>query len=131
MHFFDNIYYRIFDSIKQIGFEKNPRPNAILIFSLLLMLNIYSVVIIVFTILKRPILPTLSKLNLAIFAVVILTISYLVLFNERRHFKIESRYKSQSEQSRLKGKGILICYILISFSIFIGAMLYLNNYRIQ
>jgi len=105
---FDYLYYKMYKISSYISYTKADSAGFM---SILLSLNFFTLYILI----------TGSKDTLTAFVFFLLVLSFLILvyWIFKREKKIIVKYKNESENSRIIGNTIVVCYVVLSIVLFI------------
>jgi len=126
MSFIDNIYYRFYRLLISIGEEDTPRYNAVLIISMLFMLNFLTLTIIVGCMVDKIIIVN-SKIYLLAIGLIIIGLTSYIIFRRKHYLHIENRYMGESKREKMANNLKVVVYTLSSILIFILSLKYSAN----
>lgn len=131
LKFIDNLYYRFYRFITYLGEETIPRYNAVLLMSILAILNFITVVVILMIVSRRIIIVDLPKAYLFVIGLVIIAMNSYIVFAKKRYLDIERRYEKEDRKLRIKNNLKAVSYVIMTILLFICSLLYLNENPIK
>ncbi|WP_295129039.1 hypothetical protein [uncultured Chitinophaga sp.] len=120
-----NIYYRLFVLIRDYGDNSEPRYGAVLLFSILQMLNFPTLLGVLGILLKRIVIVDQPYVSGAI-GILIVAANLIAVFGKKRYIKIENKFGSEDENGRKRGRIILATYVLLTLGTLAAVIIYLN-----
>ena len=125
--FIDNLYYRFYRFITNLGEESIPRYNAVLLLSILSILNFITVVVLVMIVTRKIIIVNLPKGYLFIIGLLIVALNSYRVFGNNRYKNIEDRFKNESKGARTRNNLLAVTYIVLTILLFVVSLVYLNS----
>lgn len=127
LHFIDNLYYRFYKFIIALGEESIPRYNAVLLLSILTILNFITAIVFVMLITRTIVIVNLPKGYLFILGLLIIAMNSYRIFGKNRYKVIEESYRVESKKDRTKNNLIAILYVVLTITCLASSLIYLNN----
>jgi hypothetical protein len=113
-----NLYYRFYLLLISIGEEDIPRYNAVLLLSMVNMLNLISLSMLVDRAINRMTLIALPKVYLFIAGLLVIAAHSYLIFGNKRYKQIELRYLNENTVQRKGGIIASIAYIIATIALF-------------
>jgi hypothetical protein len=130
MQLYYNIYYRFYKLSVSLGETGIARYNAVLIFSLVQIFNLFELIALVSIINGKIYIVNGPKLPLLIIGLGIILINTLIVFTKKRYEKIDGLFANESQGNHSAGMILTICYVALTFALFALCLVYLNNHPI-
>ncbi len=131
LNFIYNLYYRFYRFLIYLGQETTPRYNAVLLLSILTILNFISFAILLILTTKRMLILDLNKMYLFLIGLVIIGINSYVVFGKKRYLEIERTFGQENKSMRVRNNYKAIGYVILTVIIFIFSLVYLYNNPVQ
>ncbi len=125
--FIDNLYYRFYRFITSLGEESIPRYNAVLLLSILTILNFITIVVLLMIVTDRIIIVNLPRLYLFVIGLIIIAINSYIVFGNKRYLDIEERYRNEDKSARTRNNLKAIVYVVLTILFLILSVVYLND----
>lgn len=130
MKIIDNIYYRIYRLLMSIGEKDTPRYNAVLIFSILTILNFVTLIMVIGIITKKIIIIDLPKGYLFAIGLLIIAVNSYLILGRKHYLDIEARYKNEDKTTRRKNNLKAVLYVVLTILFLVLSLVYLNSHPI-
>ncbi len=127
LSFIHNLYYRFYKFIISVGEKTIPRYNAVLLLSILSILNFITGIVLAIILTKKIIIVDLPKFYLFIIGLVIIGINSYIVFGNKRYLAIEEKYKNEDRQAKAKNNLKAVVYVVLTVLLLGVSLIYLNN----
>jgi len=131
MKLYYNIYYRFYRLSIALGETVIARYNAVLIFSLVQVFNLFEIITLISVLNDRIYIVDWPKLPLLFIGLGIILINTIIIFKKGKHEKINIRFKNETKENRIRGVILTVFYVILTFSLFAACLIYLNNNPIR
>lgn len=125
--FIDNLYYRFYRFITALGENSIPRYNAVLLLSILLILNFITSVVLIMIVTRKIIIVDLPKGYLFIIGLLIIALNSYRVFGKNRYKNIEDRFKNEGKGARIRSNLLAVVYIVLTILFLVVSLVYLNS----
>lgn len=129
-NFIDNLYYRFYRFISSLSEESIPRYNAVLLMSILSILNFFSIVSLLMIITNKIFIVNLPGPYLFAIGLLIIVANAYRVFGGKRYLTIEEKYEKESRKSKTINSLIAITYVILTILFQVLTLMYLNNHPI-
>lgn len=127
LHFIDNLYYRFYKLIMALGEGTIPRYNAVLLLSILTILNFITAIVFIMIITRKIIIVDLPKGYLFVIGFFIIALNSYRVFGKNRYEIIEDRFKDEGKESKIRNNLLALAYVILTILLLMASLIYLNN----
>lgn len=127
LDFIDNLYYRFYKLITALGEDSIPRYNAVLLLSILTILNFITVIVLIMIVTRKIIIVDLPKEYLFVIGLFIIGLNSYRVFGKNRYKIIEDRFKGEGNESRIKNNLFAVAYVILTILFLVMSLVYLNS----
>lgn len=131
MSIYKNLYYRFYRFSILISESKFPRQRAVVIFSILQILNFVEIATIFSIITHQIWVINWPKWVLFLLGIGIIWTNMRYIINMRNYTVIEKRFINESTTSNRLGILLAFLYVVMTIVIFAGTLFYLNKRPIR
>lgn len=127
LNFIDNLYYRFYKLITSLGEDSIPRYNAILLLSILAILNFITIVVLIMIVTRKIFIVDLRKEYLFVIGLLIIAFNSYRIFGKNRYKIIEDRFKDEDKKSKRRNSLLAIAYVVLTIFFLVMSLVYLNS----
>jgi len=125
-----NLYYRFYRLSLKISESESPRQRAIVIFSILQMLNVVEISTILSIITDKILVINWPRWILFLIGIGIIWGNKYYFLDKQNYLTIEQNYSNENYKQNYKGTLLVVSYVLLTISIFAAILFYLNDHPI-
>ncbi len=113
------LFYRLYQLMISVGNKNVAEFFAIILMTMTFFLNYITVMSLLYVITKDYIsLPDISITIVLTIEFVFISIFYFLFAREKKCLEIKKIYENESKKDQIKGRIIVICYLILSYLLF-------------
>ena len=114
-----------------IGEADTPRYNAILLMSILTIINFLTMALVTSIALNKIVIVDQPKVILLLIGLLIIAGNSYLIFGRKKYVEIEQKYGNESEADRRANMWAATLYVAVTIAAFALCLVYLNNHPIR
>lgn len=126
LNLMDNLYYRFYKFINYLGENYIARYNAVLLLSILTILNFITAIVFIMIVTRKIVIVDLQKGYLFAIGLLIIAFNSYTIFGKNRYKIIEDRFKYEGNKAKIRNNLLALTYVVLTLLLFVVSLVFLN-----